>query len=680
MGRNGLRAHCRRTGRAEADGGNRATGRSGQAGTLDTIRAKGWATAQPLLEHRFAVDPEDGDGLPAPGDTLDAVRRKVAGLPLEDLIRAFAVRHELPRLATGARRRTSRVQIRRVKIERYRGIEKLVWCPTPGLNCLIGPGDVGKSTVLDAIATVLSPAPSRVASEHDYLGGDVAKGFKIELLIGKLDEEVLSAWSAAPLWTWWGEKNKVQAEPDPDGEAVLCLRAQGTDDLEIVHVAIDPSQGEVPLSPSKRQKFGLSTMGSAGTAYRELRMSRGSLLSRNIGAEQLRGLITEAVQATREQFTPSKEVEGRVGELSAALRAIAPGTGDLDLAMLSPRGQNLLGMIGLFASSKEALVPLANAGLGTQQLALFTLARLLIAGSPLFVIDEIESGLEPFRQRDLIARIRGTIESDGQAFITTHSPAAVGEMAIEELHRLDPPSGGASCISALADGLETVRRSDPEALLCRVLAVVEGQTELGLLRPLLEREAEDIGTTLGALGVRLVDGSGQPKVFKVTNALIKANQRFGAFLDDEAEHKGKRAALGQLERVAFGTYSDARCLEDALSMQLAVEDLDRLIAIPASDGRDHSDARYHQVNDSFGAQSRKTLVELAADHGHGRCRELFREVANKRSWFKAPETSIVVGEFLRDHHSDIQIVRDAEHFWASLMSLIANEIPREFAG
>ncbi|WP_432763235.1 AAA family ATPase [Echinimonas agarilytica] len=41
--------------------------------------------------------------------------------------------------------------IRQVYIRNFRGIESLFWNPHPGLNCLIGPGDSGKSTILDAI-------------------------------------------------------------------------------------------------------------------------------------------------------------------------------------------------------------------------------------------------------------------------------------------------------------------------------------------------------------------------------------------------------------------------------------------------------------------------------------------------------------------------------------------------
>jgi putative ATP-dependent endonuclease of the OLD family len=580
-------------------------------------------------------------------------------------------------VSTGLPRKMSvSMQIRRIKIARYRGIQQLLWCPGRGVNCLIGPGDVGKSTVLDAIATVLSPAPGRVASEYDYFEGAVSEGFTIEVVLGELDDEVLSAWSVAPLWTWWADREKVQPDPDPDGEAVLCVRAKGTEDLEIEHVVVDPSEGETHLSPLKRQKFGLSTMGSAATAYQELRMSRGSLLFRNVEHEQLRSLVTDAVQAARDSFSPSEEVTTRLGALSEALHEVAPDAGDLALAMLSPRGQSLLGMIGLFSRRGKVGVPIANAGLGTQQLALFTLARLLIVASPLFVIDEIENGLEPFRQRDLIARVRKTIGPAGQAFITTHSPAVIGELGIHELYRIDPAAGECD-VTAVPDGLERIRRQDSEGLLCRLPALVEGQTELGLLECLLEEQAENTGTSLGALGIRLIDGDGQPSVFKVTDALRGTGQRFAAFLDTEETHVGKREELRSAQQVAFGTWSEARCVEDALSKQLSLEHLDRLIATPGLDGRSRSDARLQQLNQHIAAQSRKTLVELATEHDEEDCRTCFSEVANKCGWFKTRADAIVVGRFLLEHRPDIQIVTDVNVFWEATISLMANRGPIE---
>ena len=41
--------------------------------------------------------------------------------------------------------------IRLIEIENFRAIRKLRWLPGPGVNCLIGPGDSGKSTILYAL-------------------------------------------------------------------------------------------------------------------------------------------------------------------------------------------------------------------------------------------------------------------------------------------------------------------------------------------------------------------------------------------------------------------------------------------------------------------------------------------------------------------------------------------------
>ena len=46
--------------------------------------------------------------------------------------------------------------IRLLTIERYRGIKTLTWRPDDGLNLILGGGDVGKTTILDAVALLLS--------------------------------------------------------------------------------------------------------------------------------------------------------------------------------------------------------------------------------------------------------------------------------------------------------------------------------------------------------------------------------------------------------------------------------------------------------------------------------------------------------------------------------------------
>lgn len=70
-------------------------------------------------------------------------------------------------------------------------------------------------------------------------------------------------------------------------------------------------------------------------------------------------------------------------------------------------------------------------------------------------------------------------------------------------------------------------------------------------------------------------------------------------------------------------------------------------------------------------QSRKTLKELVSDLDEERCRSLFSKVANKQSWFKAPQTSAAVGELLYEKHPTSQIVKDAENLWSLVVGLMS---------
>ena len=69
-------------------------------------------------------------------------------------------------------------------------------------------------------------------------------------------------------------------------------------------------------------------------------------------------------------------------------------------------------------------------------------------GNALLVIDEVESGLEPYRLRSLLNEFRITHVSSGQVIMTTHSPIAVAECTIGELLVVQSKGGQTDDISA----------------------------------------------------------------------------------------------------------------------------------------------------------------------------------------------------------------------------------------
>jgi putative ATP-dependent endonuclease of OLD family len=73
--------------------------------------------------------------------------------------------------------------IYRLEIERFRGIKTLSWHPQKGLNLILGGCDVGKTTILDAIALLLNPTNFANLLDTDYYLRDVDAGFLIEAVL-----------------------------------------------------------------------------------------------------------------------------------------------------------------------------------------------------------------------------------------------------------------------------------------------------------------------------------------------------------------------------------------------------------------------------------------------------------------------------------------------------------------
>jgi AAA domain len=70
-----------------------------------------------------------------------------------------------------------------LNIERFRGITTLRWKPSRGVNVILGGGDVGKTTILEAIALLLSPVNPTTLSDPDYHDRHIEAGFSIEAVL-----------------------------------------------------------------------------------------------------------------------------------------------------------------------------------------------------------------------------------------------------------------------------------------------------------------------------------------------------------------------------------------------------------------------------------------------------------------------------------------------------------------
>lgn len=83
-------------------------------------------------------------------------------------------------------------RIRKVEIRHFRGIQETTWSPAPGINCIVGPGDSAKSTVLDAIDHCIGARRAIQFTDADFYRLDVGTPISILVTLGELDDDLKS--------------------------------------------------------------------------------------------------------------------------------------------------------------------------------------------------------------------------------------------------------------------------------------------------------------------------------------------------------------------------------------------------------------------------------------------------------------------------------------------------------
>lgn len=83
-------------------------------------------------------------------------------------------------------------RVRHIRIRNFRGIGALDWFPSRGLNCLIGSGDGGKTTILDAIDLCIGARRTAQFSDADFHQLNPAQPISIQVTLGELPDALRS--------------------------------------------------------------------------------------------------------------------------------------------------------------------------------------------------------------------------------------------------------------------------------------------------------------------------------------------------------------------------------------------------------------------------------------------------------------------------------------------------------
>jgi putative ATP-dependent endonuclease of OLD family len=463
--------------------------------------------------------------------------------------------------------------IRYLRIDRFRGIKTLLWYPTGGVNIILGGGDVGKTTVLDAIALLLAPTNSVAISDTDYFGRDIDAGFVIEAVLSLppstgINEQTMHYWP----WHWDGTKAVIPSTGDTSAlvnDPVYCLRVRGTAKHDLAWEIVQPD-GTTPIcSVDLRRGIGLVRLTGDDRNDRDLRLVQGSALDRLLSDKGLRSRLASGLAKDSVTHALGDRAKEALSDLDTAFKnRKLPGS--LDLAITGGPGFSVTALIGLTADREGVQLPLASWGAGTRRMAALAIAEHNQGETPITVVDEIERGLEPYRQQSLIKKL---LTSPAQVFVTTHSPAIIAAAAGAALWYVDYLGKIGSLDPAK---VVTHRTRDPETFLARLAVVAEGVTEVGFSSAVLEKA---VGGALDNHGIYVTNGDGHDTTLDLLEALAKGGLRFAGFADNEGKFPTRWAEVAaKLGPLLFRWTSG--CLEENIIRAVPDDSLPALLTDP----------------------------------------------------------------------------------------------------
>ena len=375
-------------------------------------------------------------------------------------------------------------------IQNFRSIKELAWAPSAGINCLVGPGDSGKSTIVDAIDLCLGARRSLAFGDTDFHNLDVTRPIVISATLDNLPDQFLNLESFGDFLRGFDPATgRVEDEPREGIATVLTLRLSVASDLEPVWSLYSERAErdglERGLAWKDRALLAPARIGSYASS--NLSWSRNSVLNRlTEDRAELGAQLAAAARQARTSF--GDHADAQLADTLTAVTQVANRlgvpVGASAKALLDAHSVSIVD--GAVALHNASGIPLRSLGTGSSRLLVAGLQREAADSASIALVDEVEYGLEPHRLARLLDSLGAKEDAPTlQVFMTSHSPVALRELTADQVFIVRSRRGrhGVQRVGSV-DGIQGMLRKDAEAFLANSVLVCEGASEVGFGRGL----------------------------------------------------------------------------------------------------------------------------------------------------------------------------------------------------
>ncbi len=502
--------------------------------------------------------------------------------------------------------------IKHVKISNFRGIKEGDFRFHEGMNIIIGPSNVGKSTILTAIDFVLNPNHSwwrrDTLSELDFYRKDTTEPIVIEIMLGCGSYKCIERGKKCPRFDIGTEETckltnklicvdrKSQKVLKADDEEIVnseqvetCILLQMKAEyqasegyVEVTHSVLNEDK-EVwsDLTRPMKEWIGSLLFVSGANPLSDCRLQYNSLLTRAMGdiGEWEQEFLGEFKSKLKEKVEFLSEGQANVilktfETQSSKLSPILEGSPSLGIEGTEKR--DLLRQVELCFKTKECELPLSRYGRGMQNMASMIMATLVQSTGrksrppvSIVMIEEPEQNLEPQLQRSILRFIRSLLEeSDNrQIIVTTHSPYIVSsDLKLDTVIKINESERG----NAEGVFLNNIEGAVPfarirkrvendselfESLFANLVIVWEGESEAGLYNAIMRNRKDFPAEMLTG-----IDGRGS-NLLSICDWFKKAGYDVIAVIDSDISDPDK---LNKAE-IPFISLPDGKKIEEVLA-------------------------------------------------------------------------------------------------------------------